>query len=113
MSQPAQGEISLGIFLESFKAQRTTDRDHFAFNLKVAIAFTLQNGFPANNAMLLPLRLAAIGVIHIRTNQVTKAEAGRDPTSDWLLTCESTRATSIGSTVSIVLRFTFDSSAPL
>jgi hypothetical protein len=35
----------------------------------MAITLSFQNGFPANNAMLLPLRLPSVGVVHIRTNQ--------------------------------------------
>jgi len=43
MSHPAQGEISLGIFLERFEAQRATNRHHFAFDTHMAVALAIQN----------------------------------------------------------------------
>jgi hypothetical protein len=36
MTQPAQTQISLGIFFKRLEAQRAAERDHFAFYPQVA-----------------------------------------------------------------------------
>jgi len=63
-TQPAQTQIPLRILLESLKTRWAAQSYHFTFYLSMTITLSFQNGFPANNAMLLPLSLPAVGVVH-------------------------------------------------
>ena len=106
-THPAQTQIPLRILLERLKTQRTTQSHHLVLYPHMAITLSFQNGFPANNAMLLPLRLPTVWVVHIPTTQFTRTEAGRDPIADWPLSCEPTRASRCLVLIIILAAFVF------
>src|SRR5512133_2088530 len=60
----AAPQITGGVFLECFKTEWATERDHPAFDIKMAKAFAASHRFAADDPLLIPFLLHIFSFVH-------------------------------------------------
>jgi hypothetical protein len=63
-SQSPATQILGWVFLECFKTEWATERDHLALDIEMAKAFAVSDRFAADDALLIPFQLRIFWFVH-------------------------------------------------